>query len=88
MNEVTAIAEINFHDGKREIEMILKQPEEIRNCDGGKVVSLLLKDKNTYTGFFQGIDDDDDIVVGGIDGKGAIGLKVAWVESYFEEIKS
>ena len=85
---VTAKVEIDFKEGKRTIEMELKEPYEIENCEEGKAVIINLRNGETYTGIFKGMDGDEDIMIGSLSGKNIIGLKVNWIEDYFEQVGS
>jgi len=85
---VTAEVEIDFKEGKRTIEMELKEPHEIEDCEEGKVVMLNLRNGETYTGVFKGMDGEDDIMLSSLSGGYAIGLKVNWVNDYFEQVVS
>lgn len=82
---VTAEVEIDFKDGKRTIEMELKSPHEIEDCEIGKTVMLNLRNGETYTGIFKGMDGDEDIILGSLDRGNTIGLKVNWVKDYLEQ---
>ena len=77
---------VNRPEGKQEIKMELKKPYEIKDCDEGKVIILNLYTGENYTGIFKGMDGDEDVMLGSLSGKGRIGLKVAWMKDYFEEI--
>lgn len=85
---VTAEVEIDFKEGKRTIEMELKEPHEIEDCEEGKAVMLNLRNGETYTGFFKGMDGGEDIMLGSLSGGITIGLKVNWVNDYFEQVGS
>jgi hypothetical protein len=82
---VTAEVEIDFKDGKRTIEMVIKKPYEIEDCEKGKAVMLNLRNGETYTGIFKGMDGDEDIMLGSLSGGKTIGLKVGWLNDYFEQ---
>lgn len=82
---VTAEVEIDFKDGKRTIEMVMKEPYEIEYCEEGKAVMLNLRNGETYTGIFKGMDGDEDIMLGSLSGGNTIGLKVGWLNDYFEQ---
>lgn len=77
-------AEINFADGKRTIEMELKEDYEIHDCEVEKVVMLNICNGEKYTGIFKGMNDDE-IMLGSLSGKNTIGLSIAVVNDYFEE---
>lgn len=85
---VTAEVEINFKEGKRTIEMIMKEPYEIEDCEEGKAVMLNLHNGETYTGIFKGMDGYEDIMLESLSGKSTIGLKLTWVCDYFEQLGS
>lgn len=85
---VTAEVEIDFKEGKRTIEMVMKEPCEIEDCEKGKAVMLNLRNGETYTGIFKGMDGDEDIMLGSLSGKNTIGLKVGWLNDYFEQVGS
>ena len=85
---VTAEVEIDFKDGKRTTEMVMKEPYEIEDCEEGKAVMLNLRNGETYTGIFKGMDGDEDIMLGSLSGKNTIGLKVGWLNDYFEQVGS
>jgi hypothetical protein len=85
---VTAEVEIDFKEGKRTIEMELKEPHEIEDCEEGKAVMLNSRNGETYTGIFKGMDGDEDIMLGSLSGGNTIGLKVNWVNDYFEQVGS
>lgn len=82
---VTAEVEIDFKEGKKTIEMFLKKPYEIEDCTEGKAVCLNLKNGETYTGIFKGMDDNE-IALGALSGKSSIGLKLGGVKDYFEQV--
>jgi hypothetical protein len=83
--KITAEVEIDFPDGKRVIDMAKKRNREIYDCDNGVVVMLHLRNGDMYTGFFKGIDDDD-VLLGSLAGKNLIGLKLEWIDFYFEAV--
>lgn len=85
---VTAEVEINFKEGKRTIEMVMKEPYEIEDCEEDKAVMLNLHNGETYTGIFKGMDGHEDIMLESLSGKSTIGLKLAWVCDYFEQLGS
>jgi len=82
---VTAEVEINFKDGKKTIQMEMKIPCEIENCEEGKAVVLKLKNGDTYTGIFRGMDDED-ILLGSLKYNSTIGVNLSSIENYFEQI--
>ncbi len=82
---VTAEVEINFKEGKKTIEMLLKQPHEIANCTEGKAIVLNVKTGNQYTGIFKGMDCEE-ILLGSLSGKGTIGINTSAVNDYFEQV--
>lgn len=79
---------VTAKEGKRTVEMELKEPHEIENCEEGKAVMLNLRNGETYTGIFKGMDDDEYIMLGSLSGGNTIGLKVNWVNDYFEQVGS
>jgi len=83
---VVAEVKIDFKEGKKTIEMELKEPCDIENCEEGKVVMLNLRNGETYTGTFKGMDGDDDIMIRSLTSGRTIGLKVKWVSNYLEQI--
>lgn len=85
---VTVEVEIDFKEGKKTIEMIIKDPYEIEDCEEGKVVILNLINGKIYTGIFKGMDGDEDIMLGSLSGKNTIGLKVGWLNEYLEQVSS
>lgn len=78
-------AEIDFKDGKKAIEMDLKEDYEIHDSEIGKVVLLNLCNGETYTGIFKGMDGDD-IMLGSLSGENTIGLSISVVNDYFEQV--
>ena len=84
--QIIATVEIDLPEGKKEIKMELKKPSELEDCDEGTVVILNLKNGEKYTGIFKGMDGDEDLMLGSLSDKNRIGLKLAWVDDYFEEI--
>lgn len=83
---IEASVELDFPDGKRTIEMALKQSHEIQDCEEGKAVCLNLKNGETHTGIFKGMDGDDDVKLGTLSGDHTLGYKVNWIDDYLEEI--
>ena len=83
---VTAEVEIDFKEGKRAVEMVLKESHQIEDCEEGKVVILTLRNGETYTGIFKGMDGDEDIMLGSLRGGNTIGLEVNWIKDYFEQV--
>ncbi|MFK7048745.1 hypothetical protein FLACOL_01087 [Flavobacterium columnare] len=83
---VTVKVEIHFKEGKRTILMELKEPHEIEDCEEGKAVMFNLRNGETYTGIFKGMDGD--IMLGSLSGGSTISLKVNWVNDYFEQVGS
>ena len=87
MKEETKIigtVEVNFKDGKREVKMELKNPQELYNCEEGKAVVLILHNEEEYTGIFKGMDEDD-VMLGSLSGEYTVGLNVNAIATYFEE---
>jgi len=87
MKTITAEFEIEFKDGKRTIEMQLKEDYEIDDCEVDKVVMLNLCNGETYTGVFKGIDSQD-IMIESLSSQTTIGLGASFINDYFEEIKN
>ena len=69
MKDVKAEVEFDFKDGKRTISMELKEPREIEDCEEGKAVILNLRNGETYTGIFKGMDGDEDIMLRSLNNK-------------------
>jgi len=86
MENVKTEVEITYKDGKRTIEMELKEKYEIEYCEEGKVLIINLRNGETYTGIFKGMDGDEDIMLGSLSGGNTIGLKINWVNDYLEEV--
>lgn len=86
--KVKAEVEIDCKEGKKTIEMVMKEPYDIEDCEEGKVVMLNLRNGETYTGIFKGMDGDEDIMLASLSGKNTIGLKIAWLNDYFEQVGS
>lgn len=87
MKTITAEVEIDFKDGKRTIEMKLKEDWEIDECEIDKVIMLNLCNGETYTGVFKGIDGQD-IMIESLSSQATIGLRASFINDYFEEIKN
>lgn len=87
MKIITAEVEIDFKDGKRTIEMQLKEDWEIDECEEGKVIMLNLCNGETYTGIFKGIDGQD-IMIESLSNQTTIGLRASFINDYFEEVKN
>lgn len=85
MRTITAEIEVDFKDGRKKIEMQLKETYEIDDCEMEKVIVLNLCNGEMYTGIFKGMDGDD-IMIGSISGKNTIGLSVDVINDYFEQI--
>lgn len=83
----TAEVEIDFKEGKRTIEMVMKESSEIEDCEEGKAVMLNLRNGDTYTGIFRGMDGDEGIMLGALKSGLMIGVEVSWLNNYFEETK-
>ena len=81
---VKAEVEIDFKEGKKTIEMMLKSASEIDDCEEGKAIILNLRSGEAYTGIFKGMDDEE-IMLGSLSEKNTIGLKVSWVRDYYEQ---
>jgi hypothetical protein len=84
--KIIATVEIDFKEGRKSIEMELKKGFEIEDCDENKVVVLNLKNGETYTGIFKGMDGDEDLMFGSLSSGSRIGLKVHWVRDYLEAL--
>lgn len=87
MKTITAEVEIDFKDGKRTIEMRLKEDWEIEECEYGKLIMLNLCNGETYTGVFKGINGQD-IMIESLSRQNTIGLRASFINDYFEEIKN
>jgi len=89
MSEQQAIATvaIEFPEGKKEIQMEVKNGDQISECAENKVVVIYLVDGDQYTGIFKGMDGSDDIMLSSLSGKNTIGLQVCWIKTFLEEIK-
>lgn len=85
MDIVIAEVEIDFAEGKKTIEMLLKSPIEIDDCEVGKIIVLNLRSGETYTGIFKGMDDEY-IMLGSLTMQVTIELKALWVRDYFEQV--
>lgn len=83
---VTAEVEIDFKDGKKTIQMQLKESYELDDCPIDTVIMLNLINGDTLTGLFKGINEED-TMIGSLDGKHTLGYKNEYVSNYFEEIK-
>ena len=83
---LTAEVEINFPDGKKKMEMVLKPKYEIENCDEGKVVILNLRNGESHTGIFKGMDGDEDLMLQSLSLKHTLGYKVWWLSEYWEQV--
>lgn len=86
MKIITAKVEIDFLEGKRNIEMHRKEDYEIEECEIDKVIMLNLCNGETYTGIFKGMDGDD-LMLGSLSSGNIIGLSTSVINDYFEEIK-
>lgn len=86
MKTLTLEVEIDFKEGKKTIEMQLKEDYEIDECEEGKLIVLNLCNGETYTGIFKGIDGQD-IMIGSLSNQTIIGLQASFINDYFEEIK-
>jgi len=85
--QIIATVEINFPEGKREIEMEWKNKDEISNCDPDKVLVIPLINGDQWTGYFNGITGDETIMLESLSKSSTIGLEMHWIKGYFEEIK-
>ncbi len=83
---VTADVEVHYSTGKKTITMILKDRDDIQNYPGEKTVVINLRNGETYTGYFRGLDDDNNIMLKSTMSDGLIGLELAWIVNYFEEV--
>jgi hypothetical protein len=83
-------AEIYFKEGKKRIDVEIRRPEEIENCEIDKIVILHLRNNDEYTGFFKGINEDEngdqEICLQALDSDKMIGLKVDWLTLYWQQI--
>ena len=77
--------EIDFKDGKRTIDMVLKHTSEIVDCEEGKIVCLRIIGGRFNTGIFKGMDGDN-IVLSSLSGKSTIGIQQKVVRAYLEQI--
>ena len=83
-------AEINFKEGKKRIDVEIRRPEEIEDCEIDKIVILNLRNGDEYTGFFKGLNEDEngdqDVYLKALDSDRMIGLKVDWITMYWQQI--
>jgi len=83
------VIEIDFNGVKETYPCVLKQANEIDECEEGKIVVLCLKNGEVYTGVFKGIDDDDeDVMLESLNKKHTIGLKTYWIKEFYEVEKN
>ena len=82
---IKAEFEVDFKEGKKIIKTKLKQPYEIEECEENKYIILNLLNGDNYRGFYKGIDDDT-IMIGALNDGQTIGIKIKWLENYFEQI--
>jgi hypothetical protein len=80
-----ATMEVNFKDGKKEVEMELKNPQELYDCEEGKAIVLILQNEEGYTGIFKGMEEED-IMLGSLSQEHTIGLNICHIVTYFEQI--
>ncbi len=85
--KVTAEVEIDFPTGKKTIEMELKKRYDLDECENDTVIILNLINGEQLTGLFKGVNDED-TMIGSMDGKHTLGYKHHYIRDYFEEIKS
>lgn len=78
--------DINFPDGNRSIQMLLKEKGDIEECEIGKICALNLRNGELHTGVFKGMEGDEDIMLGSLSGKYTLGYKIWWLSDYFEQV--
>ena len=81
MEEIKAEIEIEIKGKKNTFEMIMKEPSDLED---GHLVMLNLINGEQYTGIFDGLDGDDEILLKSLESDQRIGLKIWWVCDYFE----
>lgn len=79
----TATIEINFKEGKKTIEVTLKKKHQIEECEEGKVVILRMKNGDTFTGLFKGMDEST-IMITGLFSSNVMGVNIRSVDDYLE----
>lgn len=87
METVTATVEVSFPDGNRGIEMLLKDMDDIEDCEEGKIVVVYLKSGTQLTGYFNGTDGYDFLLRPISGGVFSAACNIYKIEKYFEEIK-
>lgn len=78
---------MNFEQLDRSVDMVPKERNELSDCPIDRIVSLSFQDGRIFHGYFRGIDyDDDEVTLRSLSSPAAIGLPLAKLTSYLEEI--
>ena len=49
---------INFSEGKKEVDMIVKHSFQLQNCDSNKLISLQMTNGTVTNGYFKSMNTD------------------------------
>jgi hypothetical protein len=76
-----------YPDGQeKSVEMTSKERHEIVECEAGKTVWIRLVNDEDYFGIFRGRVGNSEIMVQSLDSSSTIGLKVDWIQHFFQEL--
>lgn len=77
------VLEINGEE--KTIEMLLKESDEIEDCEKGKMVVLLTHDGNQWTGYFQS-SDGENVSIKPFGSRVSLSFELEWFNEYLEEV--
>lgn len=82
--EVRAEVTLKINGEEKTIEMLLKESDEIEDCEKGRIVILLTHDGNQWTGRFK-YSDGENVTIEPLDGGRALAFEADWFNEYLEE---
>lgn len=70
----------------KEKQALIKNANDLKNCEEGKEVVLIFDSGQEYTGIFKGFDGDE-IMLKSLDSTSRIGLPYNRLKGYLERVK-
>lgn len=83
--EIRADVVLEINGEEKTIEMLLKESDEIQDCEKGKIVVLLTHDGNQWVGHFQSCDGEN-VSIKPIGSLLSLSFELEWFNEYLEEV--
>jgi hypothetical protein len=69
----------------KDLEMLVRNPYDLDDCEKGKTVILIGNDQSQWTGTFVSVDDED-VIIESLESNDQIGFPIDGLVCFLEEI--